>query len=78
MNSDFMQMPVGTRVRAKTTVYDLPGEADMGPIHAEAGDEGTVVHTQSGLFPTVRFDRTGGATCVTEFEVEQINQGGSK
>ncbi len=63
---------LGMRVRAKCRVYDLPGNVDPGIIHAETGDEGVVVHTQSGCFPTVTFDRTQTSTCVTENEVELI------
>ncbi len=64
---DFLQM--GQRVRAITRVYDLPGNEDQGPIHAERGEEGVVVHVQKGLWPTVTFDRTGTSTCVTDEEV---------
>lgn len=63
----------GTRVRAKMRIYDLPGTADPGPIRAESGDLGTVEHVEEGVLPTVRFDRTGGATCVTHEEVEEFN-----
>ena len=63
----------GQRVRAKTQVLDLPGQPDPGPIHAEPGELGTVVHTEPGFWPTVRFDRTGTATCVTPQEVEKAD-----
>lgn len=63
---------VGDRVRAKVRVYDLPGNPDPGPIKAEAGEEGSCVHTEPGYWPTVKFDRTGGSTCVTSDEVEKV------
>lgn len=63
---------LGQRVRAKIRVYDCPGEEDQGPIHAEPGDLGTVVHVEEGFWPTVRFDRTGTATCVTDEEVVKV------
>lgn len=69
---EIMKLPIGARVRATCTIYDLPGNPDPGPIRAEIGDEGTVVHCQDGLFPTVTFDRTGGSTCVTHNEVEVV------
>lgn len=63
----------GVRVRAIVqSIHDLPGEPDPGPLAAQLGDEGTVVHAQNGIFPTVRFDRTRYATCVTHLEVEVI------
>lgn len=62
----------GDRVRAKTRIYDLPGQANPGPIHAEPGEEGLVVHVEPGAWPTVCFDRTGTATCVTDSEVEKL------
>ncbi|HVE14330.1 MAG TPA: hypothetical protein VNI01_13100 [Elusimicrobiota bacterium] len=68
---DFAKM--GDRVRAKVRVYDLPGNPDPGPIHAEPGEMGTVVHTEEGFWPTARFDRTGTATCVTSDEVEVVS-----
>lgn len=63
------------RVRAKVRVYDLPtldGQGDQGPVHAEPGEEGVVVHVEKGYWPTVRFDRTRTASCVTDFEVEAL------
>lgn len=70
MNTCFLNY--GDRVRAIIRVYDLPGTDDPGIIHAEPGDEGVVVHTQEGLWPTVTFDKTGTSTCVTTEEVEKI------
>lgn len=57
------------KVRAITTVFDLPGNVDQGPIHANVGEIGVVIHVEDGFWPTVRFDRTGTSTCVTSFEV---------
>jgi adenylosuccinate synthase len=73
-NSPFYTHPerfltMGQRVRAITRVYDLPGNEDQGPIHAEEGEWGTVVDVQHGTWPTVTFDRTGTSTCVTDAEV---------
>lgn len=65
-------LKLGQRVRAKLTVYDLPGTDSPGPMHALVGEEGVVVHVQTGHWPTVRFDRTGSSTCVTDFEVEAM------
>jgi len=62
----------GDRVVAITTVYDLPGTPDQGMIHAYEGEEGIVVHTETGYWPTVTFDRTGTSTMVTDFEVERV------
>lgn len=66
-------LKLGDRVRAKRRVFDLPGKDNPGPIHAEPGEEGVVVHTEFGSWPTVRFDKTNTATCVTDSEVEKIN-----
>lgn len=71
IKSPFLQE--GQRVRAKVRVFDLPGQPDPGPIHAEPGELGMVVHTEPGFWPTVRFDRTGTATCVTPQEVEKAD-----
>ena len=60
-------------MRARIRVYDLPGNEDQGPIHAEIGEEGAVVHTEEGYWPTVTFDRTGTSTMVTSTEVEKIS-----
>jgi hypothetical protein len=72
-------LQMGDKVRAIRTVYDLPGNTrsqwwngTWGPIAAEKGHIGTVEHVQDGLWPTVRFDISGRATCVTDFEVEKI------
>lgn len=62
----------GQRVRAKIRVYDLPGNEDQGPIHAEPGEEGVCVFVEEGFWPTVKFDRTGTATCVTDEEVDAL------
>ena len=67
---DFLQL--GQRVRARIRVYDLPGNPDPGPIHAEPGEEGVVVHVQKGCWPTVTFNRTGTSTCVVPAEVEGL------
>jgi hypothetical protein len=64
----------GQRVRAKFRIFDLPGQAtdaDWGWVSAEAGEEGTAVDVQTGHWPTVIFDG-GGATCVTDGEVEPL------
>lgn len=66
----FLQL--GQRCRARVVVYDLPGTPDPGPIHALPGEEGVVVHTQAGSWPTVTFDRTGSSTCVTDQEVDPL------
>lgn len=66
----FNWLKLGDRVKAIRRVYDLPGNADQGPIHAEEDEYGTVVHVQVGCWPTVQFDRTRTSTCVTDFEVE--------
>lgn len=67
-------LKMGDRVRAKFRLFDLPHQSknDWGWVSAEAGELGTVVHTQKGYWPTVRFDQTGCATCVTDLEVEQV------
>lgn len=62
----------GQRVRAKRRVYDSPGTDDPGPVMAEAGDLGTCVFVEENFWPTVRFDSTGMATCVTDEEVEVV------
>lgn len=71
----------GDTVRAKSTIYDLPGvpfdakrHKAIGPdhIHAEAGDLGVVVHAQTGIFPTVEFELTGTATMVNDDEAELL------
>lgn len=74
-NTGFLKL--GDRCRAKIRVYDLPGNKDPrwhdgtpGPIHAEPGELGTVVHVQEGHWPAVRFDRTRTVTDVTSDEVE--------
>jgi hypothetical protein len=66
----------GQRVRAKFRIWDLPQrdlESDWGWVSAEKGETGTVVHAQDGLWPTVQFDETGASTCVTDFEVEVVD-----
>lgn len=63
-------LELGDIVVARTRVYDLPGQPDPGLIHAEAGEEGMVVHTEPGCWPTVRFTRTKTATMVTDQEVK--------
>lgn len=71
---DFLKL--GDRVVARFRIFDLPQStlnADWGPVHAEAFEEGVVVHVQEGHWPTVRFNRTGTATCVTPFEVCRLN-----
>jgi hypothetical protein len=77
---DVMQLRVGDRVRAKIRVFDFPGNKDprwhdgtSGPVHAEPGEEGVVVWTQEGLYPCVKFDRTGTRTDVTGDEVEAVS-----
>jgi hypothetical protein len=70
MNLEFLKE--GDRVKAITTIHDLPGNNDPGPICAEPDDEGECVHTEPGFWPTVRFDRTGRSTCVTDREVEKL------
>ena len=67
---DFLK--VNQRVRAKVQVYDLPGNPDPGPIHAEEGEGGVCIHVEKGFWPTVKFDRTGTCTCVTDEEVEPL------
>lgn len=71
----------GDLVRAKKTVYDLPGvKFDAATyhairpdhIHAEAGDEGVVVHAQPGVYPTVTFNVTGTSTMANDEEVELL------
>lgn len=62
---------VGQRVKALIKVWD--GGPDSGDfLHAEAGELGTVVHVEPGFWPTVRFDRSGTSTCVSDFEVEPV------
>lgn len=67
-------LKIGQRVKAKLRVFDLPNtnnyDVDWGPVHAEVGELGTVIHLQEGYWPTVCFDRTGTLTDVTDFEVE--------
>lgn len=65
-------LALGQRVRANFRIFDLPNPGrsdDWGWVSAEAGEEGTVIHVQPGYWPTVRFDKTRCATCVTDFEV---------
>lgn len=71
---------VGDRVKAIIQITEngkLPGDPsarplDSGWIHAEPGDLGTVVHWHDGVWPTVKFDRTNTATCVTDKEIELV------
>lgn len=72
MSENFLRL--GQRCYAKVTIYDLPGNANPGPIHAEPGELGTVVHVEPGFWPTVTFDRTGTSTCVTDQEVEAVSR----
>lgn len=69
-------LKIAQRVRAKLRVFDLPNvlnpDSDWGPVHAEIGELGTVIHLQEGHWPAVRFDRTGTITDVTDFEVEPL------
>lgn len=66
-------LKLGDRVRAKFRIWDQPNIGETwGWVSAEAGELGTVVHVQKGCWPTVRFDDTGCATCVTDFEVERM------
>ena len=59
---------LGQRVRAKITVEEEgPGTDSF--VHAVPGEEGVCVGVDEGFWPTVRFDRTGTATCVTDEEV---------
>jgi hypothetical protein len=70
---DFLKM--GQRCKARFRIFDLPNPGksdDWGWVSAEEGEEGTVVHVEKGYWPTVRFDNTGAATCVTNFEVDPI------
>ncbi len=67
MNTQFLKL--GDKVRAKTTVYDLP--PDKSVIRAKL-DDTVVVHTKPNCWPTVQFDSTGCSTCVTPDEVEKI------
>lgn len=71
-------LKMGQRVRAKFRIWDTPQKTIDDPrgwgwVSAEAGEVGTVVHVQDGLWPTVQFDDTGCSTCVTDFEVEPID-----
>ncbi len=68
-------MTVGTKVKAAKQITESGIEGDPAAlfpagayIHAEAGDEGTVVYVEDGN-PTVRFDRTGTATLVFNSEI---------
>jgi hypothetical protein len=67
-------LKLGQRVRAKFRIWDTPDRSgsDWGWVSAETGEEGVVVHVEKGYWPTVRFDKTGCATCVTDFEVEPL------
>lgn len=67
-------LKMGQRVKAKFRIWDLPhqSDGDWGWVSAEPGELGTVVHVQEGYWPTVRFDGTGCATCVTDLEVEPV------
>lgn len=62
---------LGQKVQAKFRIFYLPhkSENDWGWVSAEAGEQGEVVHVQDGYWPTVRFEKTGCATCVTDLEV---------
>ena len=66
--TQFLEM--GDTVRAVIDVWDLGRKIgpDERPI-ACIGDIGDVVHTQEGLWPTVKFRWSGRSSCVTDFEV---------
>lgn len=74
-------LSLGQRVRAKFRIWDLPwggkldsiSSDDWGWVSAEKGEMGTVVYVAEGEWPVVRFDDTGHATCVIDFEVEKVS-----
>lgn len=90
MKKTLLEAKEGDRIRAKIRVYDLPGE-NFGPpdaevkakwpqadtIHAEPGEEGVVVYTEPGVFPTATFIRTGTSTMVCDHEAELIGGEGN-
>lgn len=71
---------INTRVKAVIQITEsgkLPGDPeakplDSGWIHAEPGELGTVVHSDGGFLPSVRFDRTGTVTCVRDDEIQEV------
>jgi hypothetical protein len=74
---------VEDRVKATGTITEngnLPGDPNAAfpageYIHALAGDEGTVVYVDVDGevdVPTVRFDRTGTATIVSDSEIRRV------
>lgn len=63
-------LKMGQKVRAKIQIWDLPGEEDPGPLVAEIGDIGIVVHVERSCWPTVRFSKRSSDVC--DFEVEPV------
>lgn len=43
-----------------------------GFVHAEPGDMGTVEYVDDDGCPTIRFDKTGTATIVGDYEIEVV------
>ena len=82
MADNAMSLKVGDRVRARIRVLEEGPNSSYDPnaksctpgwLHAEPGELGTVVHADPPqVWPTVRFDRTGTATCVIDEEVERV------
>lgn len=70
------QWIAGERVKAVVQITEsgeTPGNVNAKPLDADwihAGDSGTVEHWHEGVWPTVRFDRTGTASCVMDKEIE--------
>lgn len=66
---------VGDTVQAIKTILEEGGDGPPNPsatpctpgwVHAENGDLGVVIHTEPGFCPTIRWNRTGTATCCSE------------
>jgi len=74
---------VGTRVVALCQIVEdgsSPGNPESRPlegdfIHAEPGEEGVVedVDSERGI-PSVRFNRTGTATIVSDSEIKEVEE----
>lgn len=62
---------VGQKVRAVDIIYDRNDGSPDDPVRATAGDLGTVEHVDEEGYPTVRFERTGGATIVHPDEIKE-------
>jgi hypothetical protein len=62
----------GDRVEALVQISETFPGASVPHIHAEPGDLGECEFTEPGVYPTVRFERTGTASAVTPEEVRKV------